>query len=143
MHGTRFEVRVYSTNQMVGLQLHLDPPKRNLGAIYTPPILARWVAELLAGQLTDRESPVVLDPACGDGALLLAVHERLNGKVRLVGWDIDPVAIAAARQFLPGTTQLLNRDSLVSTDGRFPAARPDGIIVNPPWGSEFGCSTPE
>jgi adenine-specific DNA-methyltransferase len=50
-------------------------------------------------------APRVLDPACGDGELLLAAKRWLEGRGlagQLLGLDVDPDAIEAARSRLPG-----------------------------------------
>src|SRR5438874_2005611 len=50
-----------------------DLSHAQLGAVYTPDVLADWVADELLS-LLGVERPCVLDPACGDGALLRAVQ---------------------------------------------------------------------
>lgn len=74
------------------------------GVHYTPTRLASFVAANaldyieLAGRLR------ILDPACGDGALLAAVVEHMppTCKLELVGCDKDPLAIEAAEERLAG-----------------------------------------
>jgi methylase of polypeptide subunit release factors len=69
------------------------------GAVYTPENLARFVAELVVenAMLQDREAITILDPAIGDGALVLALLNTLKNKPRTVvsvrGFDTDVVAI--------------------------------------------------
>ncbi|HMJ79193.1 MAG TPA: N-6 DNA methylase, partial [Iamia sp.] len=58
--------------------------------------LVAWAAEGL-----DAPPARVLDPACGAGAFLLAVR-RLWPDAELVGLDVDPGAVSAARLALPG-----------------------------------------
>ena len=100
------------------------------GAVYTPSMLARWVAGRLVDVLPGGPATVA-DLACGRGALLSAVLHTRRG-IRLVGVDVnrDDLCIAAAA--LP-RAQLILADSLTMGDstevGRF-----DGIILNPPWG---------
>lgn len=95
--------------------------RRELGSVYTPQAIAgnmvracldRWFGAGGAGQ--DRPSPAncrVLDPACGDGAFLLEVFDKLCRRSRaddsaarleivrssIFGVDIDPPAVAALR----------------------------------------------
>ena len=76
------------------------------GATYTPIAFARFVAEqmLQAAELPKSGKIRVLDPACGDGALLDALIENLppvfRNRVEAVGYDTDPVAIRIASQRL-------------------------------------------
>lgn len=109
------------------------------GAVYTPDVLADWVAKQLLTRLP--QNSVVWDLACGDGALLSAVR-RLDATHRLAGIDIDVDALQRARGALPGA-RLLCRDALVPDGEGLPAenliaqlgGRPDGVILNPPWGA--------
>jgi hypothetical protein len=52
------------------------------GVTYTPPALARFVAERMIenADLEGRDALAVLDPAIGDGALVLALLDALRGK---------------------------------------------------------------
>ena len=43
--------------------------EKNLGAVYTPDLLADWVASELLSRLPRRKSLLVIDPACGDELL--------------------------------------------------------------------------
>lgn len=76
------------------------------GATYTPIAFARFVAEqmLQAAELPKSGKIRVLDPACGDGALLDALIKNLppvfRKRVEAVGYDTDPEAIRIASQRL-------------------------------------------
>jgi len=76
------------------------------GATYTPIAFARFVAEqmLQAAELPKSGKIRVLDPACGDGALLDALIKNLppafRNRVEVVGYDTDPEAIRIASQRL-------------------------------------------
>ena len=76
------------------------------GATYTPIAFARFVAEqmLQVAELPKSGKIRVLDPACGDGALLDALIGNLppvfRKRVEAVGYDTDPVAIRIASQRL-------------------------------------------
>lgn len=74
-----------------------------LGAFFTPSSLVRTVVEeALKAQPTLPSDVTVLDPACGSGEFLREVLRQLRlrghtGRVKLVGWDISPAALAMAR----------------------------------------------
>src|ERR1700722_13871329 len=75
------------------------------GIHYTPPELAAFLARVTAEQVAVGPQPLtILDPACGDGALLLAMAQCLPTTVRsdlvLVGYDTNPLAIEQAGQVL-------------------------------------------
>ena len=77
------------------------------------------------------DAPVILDPACGDGRWLAAVGLRIPN-ARLIGWDLDPEALAAAESVLAGAgvqAELVCRDALAGQ------ARPvaDLVVGNPPY----------
>ncbi|GGK34501.1 type II DNA modification methyltransferase [Pilimelia terevasa] len=114
------------------------------GVHYTPPELGRF----LAGRLLDhfpstvRADLTVLDPACGDGELLLAVGRALHargGRCRLTGYDRDPAAVALARRRLAGALPAVPRTlaavDFVALSAERGAADPrfDVIVANPPY----------
>ena len=76
------------------------------GATYTPIAFAKFVAEqmLQAADLPKNGKIRVLDPACGDGALLDALIKNLplkfRERVEVVGYDTDSEAIRIASQRL-------------------------------------------
>lgn len=116
--------------------------RKTHGVHYTPPGLAAFVARRALAQLGGHEF-VVLDPACGDGELLLAVAaeaQRLGLPApRLVGVDRDEHAIAVATERLHGAPV----DSVVLRCGDFLAmemdtasalpATYDLVVSNPPY----------
>lgn len=82
--------------------------RRACGAYYTPAAVAKYiVGETLTAGLWRDGPPTVLDPACGDGAFLCEVAERLveqcGGDAILAasnvfGIDSDKVAVVEARR---------------------------------------------
>ena len=76
------------------------------GATYTPKILAEFVAKQMldAFEIPNKGPIRILDPACGDGALLEALISKLPPSTRkrlvIVGFDTDPAAIALATRRL-------------------------------------------
>jgi adenine-specific DNA-methyltransferase len=84
-------------------RLQLKDQRKQQGAHYTPAALAAFLAQrAVACMPIAQRGPVrVLDPACGDGELLLAARSALCkvgcDQVELVGFDVDPGAIIAAQ----------------------------------------------
>ena len=97
-----------------------DP--KGLGQWPTP----EWLVEAALDAIELPKTGTVLDPACGDGRWLAAVHRR-NPRLRLLGWDIAPAAVEAARQRVP-EARFERRDALVRDDTRV-----DLVVGNPPY----------
>jgi SAM-dependent methyltransferase len=76
------------------------PQERAIADLEPQQLLARVMAAVLpypdAGDLDGGEPPVVLDPACGAGTLLLAVADRFGDQVKLVGQEIEDEVAARA-----------------------------------------------
>ncbi len=104
----------------------LRAERRRQGSFYTPPALADLLARETLGPLSGPLS--VLDPACGDGALLRAA-QRLRPDAALAGADLDEAALAHA----PG--ERLRADALRHDWG---ARTFDVVLCNPPWVSFSG-----
>lgn len=113
-----------------------------LGQFFTP----RPIAEALVA-LPDAMGARVLDPACGAGDLLIAVAERrsaagattaeaLSG---LIGWDIDPHAVFAARAALVewalrhASGPVPDDLHIDQADGLKTQTSVDLVIANPPY----------
>ena len=137
-----------------------SPTRKDLGAWYTPPPLVDLLCErtITAEWLRRRPSRLrVVDPACGDGRLLAAVAEHLGRHGRhadLVGCDIDPVALDAARRTLGDAADLRCVDALTidwaidgTIDGTIDGATGSGdapfdlVIGNPPFRSQMATRT--
>lgn len=96
--------------------------RKSKGIHYTPARLASLVADRLVhrANLTPDEPIRILDPACGDGALLDAFRESLRqtwyGPVTVVGVETDSLAARAAERRLAGWKDadlcILNADFL-------------------------------
>jgi adenine-specific DNA-methyltransferase len=88
------------------------------GVHYTPPVLAEFVARKLA-EACQVTNPSILDPAIGDGELLLALIRALDthGKYAsaIVGYDTDPAAIEAANHRI-ATAASASAPTIVSMD---------------------------
>lgn len=80
--------------------------QKSSGSTYTPLDFATFVADQIVqvAELPKSGKIRVLDPACGDGALLDALIKRLplsaRKRVEVVGYDTDPEAIRIATQRL-------------------------------------------
>ncbi|TCJ93476.1 Eco57I restriction-modification methylase domain-containing protein [Nocardia alba] len=114
--------------------------RKRHGRHYTPPELARFLARRALRYAPRAGVLRVLDPACGDGELLLALHREIAASapdmtVHLTGYDLDRRAVAETADragalgvqidcrdgdFLAAAAQLV--------DGSF-----DVIISNPPY----------
>ena len=121
------------------------------GVVYTPPALARFLASQAFDALGAVESVRILDPACGDGELLLAAlaeAERHSLTVtEVVGFDTDEGAITQASRRLPDATrttlqvadfvelvaQQTDSQDLFGTENHFPQNHFDVVISNPPY----------
>jgi adenine-specific DNA-methyltransferase len=110
------------------------------GGYYTPPFLARFLAEWAVRAPTDR----VLEPSCGDGELLVAAARALERRgasradvdAHLLGQELDPDEAAAARRRLAseglgGTVRAGDFFGGVAALGS--GARFDAIVGNPPF----------
>ena len=94
------------------------------GIYYSPHSLA----SLLAQKMQWRGVHSVLDPACGEGALLHAVAEHRKSaskSVRLVGCDLFP----PNRQRLPKGAKFIEKDFIDYSPKRLF----DALIMNPPY----------
>lgn len=117
------------------------------GSTYTPSLLAEFVADHIAASISlpkDRRLRV-LDPALGDGELMIALLDRLEGPVDVFGYETDPHALSRATARLqashPNATLHLRHGSFLdhvlndfATESLFSNNDPyDLIIANPPY----------
>lgn len=117
------------------------------GKHYTPTLLATFLAQRVVSQLPiqtgsrDDETTVrVLDPACGDGELLFAVHrvaeQLLPGvEISLVGYDLDNEAIQVASQRAAelGIPVDWHQGDFLQARRDIPQGSFDAVITNPPY----------
>ena len=117
--------------------------KKELGQYMTP----LHIAIDMAKKFTTFEHSIVLDPACGDGNLLVAAAMQMMDAGytdigdRLIGIDIDPEMIARTKQklnaLIPGLGEkatLIIADFLDGTYATLPKTDRMCIISNPPYG---------
>lgn len=114
--------------------------RKRHGRHYTPPELARFLARRALRHAPRAEELRVLDPACGDGELLLAVHRELAATapdiaVRLTGYDLDRHAVGctAQRAADEGVTIDCRAGDFLAAASRLPDHSFDLIITNPPY----------
>lgn len=121
------------------------------GIHYTPPELARFLAQAVVKHLPVMNGPIhVVDPACGDGALLLSLAKAVAPKMRkrlvLTGYEMDAAALDQAGAALDacGVAEVvLKNDDFLTLDRpdqpllRFGddeyAPSFDCVIANPPY----------
>ena len=129
--------------------------RKRQGVVYTPPsVVALILDNALPAGADGLGAASVCDPACGEGAFLVAVARRLLTRLgradalaalgRMAGYDIDAAAIARCRsrlddtlaQWHPGARVQWNlqvrnafdRDAFAADWGRF-----THIVGNPPY----------
>lgn len=110
-------------------------PGRRLerGAWFTPRAVVEQVLEAAAPLLPPGGPAVVVDPACGAGAFLVAAAERWP-RARLLGAELERASAAACRARLPAAT-VLEGDALTS-DALEAAVGEGGFelwVGNPPY----------
>jgi adenine-specific DNA-methyltransferase len=117
------------------------------GKHYTPALLAAFLAERVVSQLRIQRARNaqsgglrILDPACGDGELLFAVHrvaeQLLPGvNVLLVGYDLDTDAIrlASERAAELGIKVDWHEGDFLRAARELPRGSFDAVITNPPY----------
>lgn len=126
------------------------------GVVYTPDSLAEYTSTLLIEEFckdlaagVKKENFIVLDPACGEGALLAAAEKviyshRDNLHPKFVGIDVEEDVIESNRTAFDCSQYIFYlNDALVPTEKMLPAnywkaagVKPTLIIANPPWSSE-------
>ena len=103
--------------------------RHQLGQWFTPAPLARLMLGL-ALQATSRAQPMrVLDPCCGDGALLETAREY--PQLTLLGLDVDATAITAARARHARAS--FECGDLLAANATTALRDVDIVIANPPW----------
>ncbi len=116
--------------------------RKRHGRHYTPPALARFLAQRLLRHVEPSDAGVlrVLDPACGDGELLLATHHEVAARfpgVRLVltGYDLDAGALAVARERAgaQGIAAHWRKADFLAVASRLADGSFDAVITNPPY----------
>ena len=123
----------FSPGQLVELLLcHFEIPLRGDGGSRATPL---GLSRLIIAMVDPQPDDLVLDPACGEGGLLLAVAKATGGGATLVGVERDPLAwaVATLRLALWGVPADI-------TLGTYPEEGPgpikaDLVLVDTPMGS--------
>lgn len=111
--------------------------RKQLGAWYTPLDLVDHLSAVTLGGHRGGGRVTVLDPACGDGRFLAAAARMLGPRVRLIGVDIDPVAVAATRAAVPGA-EVVEADARTLDWRRWNV---DVVLGNPPFLNQMSSAT--
>ncbi len=118
---------------------------KKTGATFTPSKLADYLSNKLIGYYGDLSNKIVLDPACGDGSLLISIAEQTDSNSeKLVGFDTNKEYIAQTKKNLTeigvSNYEIENEDfieisnkqnDLFSSNSLSEYA--DIIIANPPY----------
>ena len=100
------------------------------GAFYTPPEIARFLADWAIRDRSDR----VLEPSCGDGVFVGTAVERLkrlgSSDRQLVGVELEPQEAEKSRALAPGADIRTGSFFDVSVTDLGPI---DAVIGNPPY----------
>lgn len=115
--------------------------EKKYGVVYTPSRLADFVAQLLF-DITEADHysvKSVLDPACGECALLKAATAKFGNSVLYYGVDVDNDVISCNEEY-----SITHNDMILPINVKKKSANywrtkyPNltAIIANPPWSSE-------
>jgi hypothetical protein len=125
--------------------------RRREGVHHTTPEMAATLVDFVAALRPFEDDDVVVDPAVGGGVFLLAAAEAMRGDrptriARLLGFDIDPLAVAttqAALRLWAGGAPLPH-DAIRLADAledEWPASPSSVVIGNPPFRSQLRGGT--
>lgn len=93
---------------------------KETGATFTPRLLADFLADKLIEASDFKDNPLILDPACGDGELLVSISEKLiklGHSFNVKGFDLDRDYLSVTENRLSelgnkGKIELINSDFL-------------------------------
>lgn len=131
--------------------------RSSLGIFYTPPILVKNLLDTLENQGVDWAASKIIDPACGGGAFLVPLAERILNKLNtddpsvieghlqrnLKGIDIDPIGAWLSEQLLRKYLNNLYPDYAINIDpivecrdtlSLEATEQYDLVVGNPPYG---------
>ena len=116
-----------------------------IGVYFTPPYIARTIVEetLRRANIDVLNEITIFDPACGSGVFLAEALRQLRSKnytkkVRVIGWDIDSLAIDMAKYVMQFEKREWKEGQLIydffegdSLCNKWPQA--NIIFMNPPY----------
>ena len=116
--------------------------KKKYGIVYTPEKLADFTAELLYMEY-GMEELTILDPACGESALLLAMQMKCAGNNNYIGIDVDEHVIEENKINNGPNISYFQGDFLIQAKEKNTLrywcekiGKVDCLIANPPWSCE-------
>lgn len=116
---------------------------RKYGVVYTPERLALFVAKILYDEIKNDKNTVsdILDPACGECALLNAAESVFGSGLKFWGIDVDPEVYddnSDSNRTILINDSILPKNVKKNTDVYWKSkiGKVSAIIANPPWSSE-------
>lgn len=119
--------------------------RKKYGVVYTPDKLAEFVSQLMIeeGDLADVTRMQILDPACGEGALLDAAYKLLGKEVSYIGIDIDADILKKNILHFGNEMRFYEEDFILPKKVNDPVkywkkniGKINYIIANPPWSTD-------
>ena len=115
--------------------------EKRYGQHYTPAELAQFLARKAAAAIeSNPRTLTVVDPACGDGELLIAAAKAIRdaghvAPIRLIGYDIDKRALDVAyeRFSAAGLSAELTESDFLVEQRQLKNSSVDLVITNPPY----------
>lgn len=116
---------------------------QKIGVVYTPPELSKFLTQLCkdAAEQAKLQVKNILDPACGEGALLKEAMRSFDNKAATIGIDIDPrplQSISNVSRVYCTNTLIPDRKGTMLASEYWKNTLPDIdlVLANPPWTTE-------
>lgn len=115
--------------------------KKSNGAVYTPTELADYLSSSMVHTI-NKNYVSILDPAIGDGELVLSIVERIKSlkecKIKITGFELDEEAIGQTyarlhEQHPDVEVNIIHEDFLEYARNNVGTVKFDFIIANPPY----------
>jgi release factor glutamine methyltransferase len=100
--------------------------------VFVPRRRTEFLVEQAIGHLRSIEGPVVVDLCCGSGNVGVVLHDEIEC-IELHAADVDPVAVACARENLASTTAGVHTGDLYDALPRSLRGRVDLIVADAPY----------